>query len=167
MRAPALEAPSSDGPLARDPGVAGPAVYVASGLSLAAALAHLWATPTHFLDWWGYGTFFLAAALCQGVFVALLLRWSGAYPLLVAGIAGNLALVLAFVLTRTNGVPFGPHAGEVEAAGTLDVAATAAELGAVFALTALLGGRYRRIAVNAMLALGAALWALRLAGVIA
>jgi len=106
-------------------------------------------------------------ALCQGAFAALVLRWSGVYPLLVAGIFGNLAAVLVFVLTRTNGVPVGPHAGKVEGAGLLDVAATAAELGAVFALTVLLGGRYRGAAVNAMLALGAALWVLRLTGVLA
>jgi len=33
-------------------------------------------------------------------------------------------------------------------------------------VTILLRGRYRRAAVNAMLALGAVLWALRLAGVL-
>ena len=168
MRTLVPEAPAPDEtPLARDAGAAGPAVYAASGLSVAAALVHLWATPAHLLDWWAYGAFFLAVALCQGIFAALLLRWSGVYPLLVAGITGNLSVVLVFVLTRTNGLPIGPHAGEVEGAGLLDVAATTAELGVVFTLTALLGGRYRRATVNAMLALGAALWALRLAGVIA
>jgi hypothetical protein len=163
----ASEVPAPGGAIARDLGFAKPAVYAASGLSLAAALMHLWATPAHFLDWWGYGSFVLAAALAQGLFAALFLRWPGVYPLLVAGIAGNLALVLVFVLTRTYGVPAGPHAGELEATGALDVAATAAELGVVFALTALLGGRRRRVAVNATLALGVTLWALRLVGVIA
>jgi len=152
---------------ARTPDLAGPAVYAASALSLAAALAHLWATPEHLAEWWGYGAFFLAAALLQGSFAALVLRWAGVYPLLVAGIGGNLGLVLVFVLTRTTGVHVGPHAGVVEAAAPLDVAAMVAELGAVVALTVLLGGRYRGIAVNAMLALGAALWLLRLAGVLA
>jgi len=167
MRALATQAPAPDEALARSPDLAGPAVYAASGLSLAAALVHLWATPGHLAEWWGYGAFFLAAALLQGSLAALVLRWSGVYPLLGAGIAGNLGLVLVFVLTRTNGVPVGPHAGEVEAAAPVDVAAMMAELGAVLALTVLLKGRYRGIAVNAMLALGAALWLLRLAGVLA
>jgi len=161
-------APESPGEIpARTPDLAGPAVYAASGLSLAAALVHLWATPELLSEWWGYGAFFLAAALLQGSFAALVLRWSGVYPLLFAGIGVNLGLVLVFVLTRTSGVPVGPHEGLVERATPLDLAAMVAELGAVLALTVLLGGRYRRVAVNAMLALGAALWLLRLAGVLA
>src|SRR5215217_8480829 len=40
-------------------------LYAAAALSLLAALAHLWVTPKHFEEWWGYGTFFLVAAAVQ------------------------------------------------------------------------------------------------------
>lgn len=148
-------------------GVARPAValYAAAALSLAAALIHLWALPEHLVSWWGYGVFFLIAAVAQGVFAVLLLRWPAA-PVLAAGIWGNLSVVVLYVVTRTSGVPAGPHAGEVETAGVLDLAATAAELGVVLALVTMLGGGLRRRTVNALLLLGAALWALRLAGVL-
>ena len=65
MRAPAPEAPAPDETLpVREAGAA--AVYAASGLSVAAALVHLWATPAHLLDWWAYGAFFLAVAARHG-----------------------------------------------------------------------------------------------------
>ena len=71
MRTLAPEAPDENLPVRE---AAGPDVYAASGLSVAAALVHLWATPAHLLDWWAYGAFFLAVALCQGAFAVLLLR---------------------------------------------------------------------------------------------
>src|SRR5215210_1195554 len=106
---------------------AGLLLYPAAALSLAAALAHLWAAPHHFQEWWGYGTFFLAVALAQGLFGVALLRWPER-RLFLAGIGGNLALVSFYVITRTAGIPFvGPHAGEVHAVGTLDLACVSAE----------------------------------------
>jgi hypothetical protein len=76
--------------------------------SLVAALIHLWVVPGHAWIWWGYGVFFLATALAQGLLGVALLRWPVA-PLAVAGICGNLAVVLLYVFTRTSGVPIGPH----------------------------------------------------------
>ena len=32
-------------------------LYAAAALSLLAALIHLWVTPEHFEEWWGYGAF--------------------------------------------------------------------------------------------------------------
>lgn len=148
----------------RSAGRSGHAVYAAVALSLAAALIHLWVTPEHFAQWWGYGAFFLVAALAQGLLAIFLLRWP-AQPLLLLGIWGNLSIVLVYVLTRAYGVPFGPHAGRLEEPGMLDMAATAAELGIVIALVSLLGGGYRKATVNALLILGAAIWASRLFGV--
>ncbi len=116
----------------------GPALYAAAALSLAAALIHLWVTPEHFEEWWGYGVFFLVSALAQVLYVPLLLRWPNRMVLLL-GVGGNLAIVLLYLLTRTAGVPlFGPEAGEVEGVGFIDVCATTSELGIVAALGALL-----------------------------
>ncbi len=114
-------------------------LYTAAALSLVAALAHLWVMPEHFEEWWGYGAFFLVAAIAQGLYgVVLLRRGTPGRSLLLLGIAGNLALVLLYAVTRTVGVPFfGPHAGEAEGVGMLDLSATTAELALVVALAAL------------------------------
>src|SRR5919107_127683 len=104
-------------------------------LSLLAALIHLWVMPEHFQEWWGYGTFFLMAAVAQVVYVPLLLRWPNRSVLLLLGIAGNSAIVLLYLLTRVVWVPlFGPEAGEVEGVGIIDVCATASEAAIVVAL---------------------------------
>ena len=112
--------------------------YVAMGLSLLAALAHAWAMPGHFEEWWGYGAFFVLAAGAQGFYALALWRWPGK-TVLLAGIVGNLAIVVLYLVTRVWGVPFlGPHAGEIEGVGVVDLAATSAEVALVLALAALL-----------------------------
>jgi len=111
-------------------------LYAAAALSAAAALIHLWVAPEHFEEWWGYGAFFAGAAVAQGAYAAALLYWSGQWFLLL-GVAGNSAIVLLYLVTRTLGVPFlGPEAGEVEGVGFLDVCAAASEV----ALMCVLGG---------------------------
>ncbi len=110
-------------------------LYGAAVFSLLAALIHLWVMPEHFEEWWGYGAFFLVSAIAQGLYCVALLRWPYR-PLLLLGIGGNLSIIALYLLTRTVGIPFfGPHAGEVEGIGMLDLSATAAEL----ALTGTLG----------------------------
>ena len=74
----------------------------------------------------------------------ILLRWPG-QRLLLAGIAGNSAIILLYLLTRTVGLPFfGPGAWEIERVGPLDVGATVAEVVIVVALGALLVWRLSR-----------------------
>ena len=120
------------------PGFPRPMLYAAAALSLVAALIHLWVMPEHFAEWWGYGAFFLASAVAQMLYVPLLLRWPSR-KILLLGVGGNLAIVSLYLLTRTVGVPyFGPHAGEVEGAGFMDLCATTSELGIVAALGAVL-----------------------------
>jgi MFS family permease len=115
-----------------------PILYAAAALSLVAALIHLWVAPEHFGEWWGYGAFFLAAAAAQLLYVPLVLRWP-TRALSIGGIAGNLAIVVLYLLTRTVGIPlFGPEAGEVEGIGFADVCATTSELGLSVALGAAL-----------------------------
>ena len=112
--------------------------YLVAAFSLIAGLIHLWVTPEHFEEWWGYGTFFLVAAVAQVVYVPLLVRWPNQTVLLL-GIAGNSAIVLLYLFTRVVGVPlFGPEAGEVEGVGIIDVCATASEAAIVVALGVLL-----------------------------
>ncbi len=112
-------------------------VLYAAALSMVAALIHLWVTPEHFEEWWGYGAFFLGVAVFQGAYGLVLLRWPRP-SLFSLGIAANLGVVVLWLVTRTSGIPFfGPHAGEVEAIGVLDLAVTAAELALVFVLAGL------------------------------
>ena len=102
-------------------------LYGTAGLSVAASFIHGIVTPEHFEEWWGYGTFFILAALGQ-LFYGLLLvfqpwqpdpiRETKGFPasyLYWAGIIGNGFLIALYVVTRTIGIPFfGPEAGEVE-----------------------------------------------------
>ena len=144
---------------------AGPNVYLAAGLALVAALIHLWVVPEHLGEWWAHGAFFLVVGLAQGLGTVLLLRWPERL-LFVAGIWGNLAVISLYVVSRTSGVPFGPHAGVPEEAGALDMTATAAELGLVVALVTLLEGSLRRRTMNALLLLGALAWVARMSGIL-
>lgn len=135
----------------------------AAVLSLAVALIHLWTAPGYFEVWWGYGAFFLGVAAAQGFFSVALLRWPGR-ALSLAGIFGNLSIIMLYVLSRTSGLPFGPHAGRAEEAGVLDMSATGIELMIVVFLLTRLDGRGRSVAINAVLLAGAAIWILRLTG---
>jgi hypothetical protein len=113
-------------------------LYAAATLSLVAGLIHLWVTPEHFEEWWGYGAFFVVAAAAQILSVPIVLLLPTRIVLLL-GIAGNLAIVGLYLLTRTVGIPFfGPEAGEVEGFGFVDVCATASEVGIAVALGAVL-----------------------------
>ena len=106
----------------------------AAALSLLAVAMHLWVVPEHLGEWWGYGTFFLVLAVAQGLY-ALVLPRRPSRPLLLLGVAGNLAVAILWLATRTTGIPLlGPHAGEVEGVGVLDLACTLAEVGIVAAL---------------------------------
>jgi hypothetical protein len=151
----------------------GLAACAAAILSLVAALIHLWVAPEHFQEWWGYGTFMLVSAACQGIFVALVLRFPASRLVSLVGIVGNLFIVVLYVVSYTWGMPFGPtwvpfdpavaHLVNPEVLGT---AATAAEMGIVIVLTVSLEGSVRRAVINALLVVGSLLWALRIAGIL-
>jgi hypothetical protein len=113
-------------------------LYPIAGFSLVAALIHLWVIPEHFEEWWGYGLFFLIATIAQALYAVILLRWPS-QKLVIAGIVGNSAIILLYLVTRTIGIPFfGPEAGEIEEVSLLDVGATVVEALLVVALGVLL-----------------------------
>ena len=118
-------------------------VYGAAALALAAALVHLIVAPDHLREWWGYGAFFLMVAALQVLFGLALVRRPRPW-LLLAGIAGHLALISLYVVTRTVGLPpVGPLAGETEPVGALDLLSKSIEIGLVIILSVLLRGAYR------------------------
>ena len=93
----------------------------------AAAGVHYTVMPAHFNESALYGSFFLVAATAQLVYSVLLLC-RPSRPLIAAGLAGNAAILLLWLLTRTIAIPLGPAAGETEAFGGLDILAAAFEI---------------------------------------
>ena len=142
------------------PSMAGPSsptslkgwTMAAGVLSLLAAMVHGIVTPEHLAEWWGYGAFFIVAAVAQALYAMILFsirdplqlpprsytyrQWHGLIDgLLIAGILGNLAIIALYIVTRTVGIPsFGPEAGEVEPIGRYDVASKTFELGLIVCL---------------------------------
>lgn len=131
--------------------------YAAAALSMIlAGLVHGLVTPKHFDKWWGYGLFFFVAAFAQVAYGVLLLlrpwahdetggersdpetdRRTVAYY--VMGIAGNLAIIALWVVTRTVGIPFfGPDAGEVEEVTLISLVSKAIEAALIVCLIVLI-----------------------------
>lgn len=134
---------------------------LAGSLSVTAGLFHVMVMPEHFQEWWGYGLFFFVCAIAQTIYgVALLTRaWginaTGVFAYVsenstrafyLAGIAGNLALVILYGITRTTGIPLGPNAGEIEPFSSISVVSKVLELALVACLMLLLAQLRHRAA---------------------
>jgi hypothetical protein len=107
-------------------------------------------TPDHFNEWWGYGVFFVVAAIGLIAFGLALItdaidprympgdvqrvRWL----MYAAGAAGNVGILVLYAVTRTVGIPLGPQAGAVETVAAPDLVAKAAECLALLGLALLL-----------------------------
>jgi manganese oxidase len=100
---------------------------MAIAFTMVAALIHVLVMPEHFEEWWLYGVLFVLVALLQGFYGVALWLWGGR-TVFILGMVGNLAIVVFYLVTRTVGVPFGPHVGDVEAVGVLDLTATSSEV---------------------------------------
>jgi hypothetical protein len=100
--------------------VPAPATLAAAGLSSGAALIHAGVCPQHLREGLLYGQFFAATAVAQLSWAGLVILRSRRW-LFAAGLAGNLAIIGLWAITRSIGIPFGPHAGQIETVGDLDV----------------------------------------------
>ncbi len=122
----------------------------AGGLSIAAGGLHGGLASEHLQEWWGYGLFFLFAAAAQLVLGLALLTnavnaidsgpaWArlkrGMYG---TGIAGNLAILGLYAVTRTVGIPVGAAAGRIEAVAPIDVVSKVLEAAVIVLLAVLL-----------------------------
>lgn len=118
-------------------------LYAGLGAALAAAagLIHLAAAPSHVESLGLLGWGFVLVAMLQGTWA---LSWAiqPSRGMAIAGIAMSLAIVAAWAVSRTAGLPVGPQPGVPEAPGAADVTATGLEL----ALVAVLGLRVGRLA---------------------
>ncbi|MGH9015216.1 MAG: hypothetical protein ACRDZ1_14970, partial [Acidimicrobiia bacterium] len=106
-------------------------------LSLGAAGIHFAFIGVHWAEDWAHGAFFAIVAWAQlGWAAGIVLRPSRV--LLRAGALGNGAVIATWVVSRTMGVPVGPHAGSPEPVAFYDSLATVFELGIVAGSLALL-----------------------------
>jgi hypothetical protein len=100
-----------------------------AGLGVASALAgliRLVVVPAHLEEWRQAGMFFVVLAAFQVLWAVLIVRRPERL-VLVSGAMVNAAVIGVWAVSRSGGLPWGPHAGEPEAVGVLDIAATACE----------------------------------------
>jgi hypothetical protein len=95
--------------------------------SLAAAGIHFAVIGDHFEEHVAFGLFFAVVAWGQALWAVGILLFPGR-GLLVAGLAGNLVVVVTWVVSRTVGVPIGPEPWTAEAIGAADLVSTILEL---------------------------------------
>jgi hypothetical protein len=140
-------------------------VLVCAALSVGAGLVHLEVMPSHWASWWGYGVFFLLTGTGQVLYAVLLVRRPT--PAVAAlGIVGNLLIVATYLLSRTNGLPWGPHAGRADEVGLGDFLTTAGEVLLVGLLVGFLGARAAHRTMTALMVAGVAMWLARLNGIL-
>jgi hypothetical protein len=138
---------------------------VAAAFSLSAGLVHFVYTPEHWWLWLPYGLFFLGAGLGQTALAVLLVARRVGPWIASLGVAGNLGIIVLYVISRTPyGPPVGPMRGHSELPRLTDMATTLGELVTVIALLAFLPRRAARWTTTLLLLAGAALWWLRLTG---
>ena len=82
-------------------------LVIASVATAGSALVHFAVAPEHFAEWWGFGLFFVLCAEVQ-LGWALLLGRIRSNRMLAVGIAGSLALVAVWALSRTTGCRSAP-----------------------------------------------------------
>ena len=131
-------APATRVPPAREAGPL-PAHWLLAGLLLGAGAIHLAMVPSHLSESGVEGAGFVVAAWAQILLAVGLLarprRW-----MLYAVVAVSAAGIVAWVVSRTAGLPFGAHAGHAETVSFVDGACVALEIGALAGAGALLLG---------------------------
>lgn len=131
-------------------GLGVPLVAIAAGLSLGAAAIHFSVVESHFDEFAPYGLVFLGVASFQVIWALVYLLRPGSRVALL-GAAVNAGVVVAWLASRTIGLPFGPEAGIPQAPGFADLLATAFELLLIGILVAaMLPAVTRRMAAREM-----------------
>src|SRR4051812_15175595 len=102
------------------------AVSLLAALSWLAALIHATVVPEHWAEYRPFGGAFAVLAAAQFAWSAAVFRAPGR-RILLAGAVLSAGVGAVWALSRTTGLPVGPEAGEPEAVGPADVAASAAE----------------------------------------
>lgn len=113
---------------------------LAAFASLGAAAIHFASAPDHYAEWLAAGVFFYAVGVFQAGWALAALRASGP-AVMVLGFLANAGVIATWAVSRTEGMPFGPHTGVPEEVSRVGVTATAFE--AVVCLVALFQMRRR------------------------
>ncbi|WP_131767018.1 hypothetical protein [Candidatus Protofrankia californiensis] len=100
---------------------------VAAFASLGAAVTHVAVAPSHFGDWPLSGVFFFATAIVQAGWALAVMR-GGGWRTMVAGLLVNAGAFLLWAVSRTSGLPVGPHAGMPEQVDRVDLTTVAFEV---------------------------------------
>ena len=141
--------------------LASPSALASLGLYVAAG-GHVIASLVHLSHGWGITAFFLVVAAAQVVAAGRVARGAGTVAL-SAVLATTLGLVLLYLASRTLTLPFGGvhtvHNDRPQDPDLLGTVVVAAELLTLATGPALLPATVRRWATNAMLLVGAGLWA--------
>ncbi|WP_018504940.1 hypothetical protein [Parafrankia discariae] len=95
--------------------------------SLGAAATHAAVAPGHFGSWPLSGLFFYATALFQAGWALAVMRGAGRRTM-VAGLLVNVGSILVWAISRTSGLPVGPHAGMPEQVDRVDLTTIAFEV---------------------------------------
>ena len=98
--------------------------------SAGAGAIHAIVTPEHLQEDLRFGVFFLVITVLQLVWVVPVLRRPSTRALML-GAVGNLAVLAIWAISRTTGLPIGPHPWETEPVGLLDLACGAYEVAIV------------------------------------
>jgi hypothetical protein len=101
-------------------------------LSAGAGAIHFAAAASHFQEWWGFGAFFVVSGLVQFVWAVLAVR-SPSRGVLWAGVLGNAAILILWIVTRTAGTLVGPDAHTPESVGVPDAIASGVEFSIILA----------------------------------
>ncbi|WP_311983953.1 hypothetical protein [Parafrankia sp. CH37] len=99
---------------------------LAAFASLGAAATHAAVAPSHFGSWPLSGVFFIAAAIFQASWALPALRQAGRRTM-AAGLLVNAGSILLWLVSRTSGLPIGPHAGLPEQVDRVDLTTVAFE----------------------------------------
>lgn len=111
-------------------------VRSAAAASAVVGVIHIGAMQTHAGRWSGEFTFFGAVGAFQILWAVLVMR-RPSVALWRSGALINAAVAVIWALSRTSGLPLGPHSGHPEAVGTPDLLATIFEIVVIGATLAL------------------------------
>jgi hypothetical protein len=125
--------------------------YSVASAATGAAAIHYAVVAEHFDEWWGFGLFFVASAVAQLVWAAVVVASRSRFIIWV-GVIGNAAIVVLWVVTRTVGTLVGPELDTPEPIGLADSVATGFEITIVVAGTWLAWGVRMRQARSSRLA---------------
>jgi hypothetical protein len=142
--------PASDAPAAKPPGLSiGADQWLLAALLAGAGAIHVAMAPSHLGESAVEGAGFLVSAWAQlGLAAAVLLRKPGR-ALLAVTTGVSAALIAAWVVSRTAGLPFGAHSGHAESVSIVDGVCVGLEAVAVL------------MAVGLLLGLGAGFWKIK------